>query len=474
MATSKRKKKGLSQRQDNHLEADPSMTEDSKDHPSQTSNPNIPSSSTIAKAVAIDTLSNESNILESPIVKQIISIAAGYGLFFGAFKSFKAFRKSFRELRHEWKTKNPEESAENRKQRVMEKVWECVKHAASFTGYVASILSLVAAISNPFGLAIAGSTVTIITAVGLGAAFVAVLAEKLAEKKIASIRAFLSTVKEVVDQSDFKDHSHAKRFRKIHDKLEKVQNIYDKVRGISQAYRDHGHENPALFLIKKVHEHEGLLLKATHPIGGEYYEHIATSTLKTLESLKNDPNPIYRGISFDRKMMAEDQQELLIKVPRIKKAAHHATDTVLEHPSTPTTEPADHIRCFKDHHDHIQIHTNADPSDETLCLMMAAVAPQLGPLKMKPGGDIERILRVLEAAKLADVELIIHPDDRARIQAAEPPLKDYFDALLRVSTRKFQAYVEKEVKAHGKRALGQIPDSIPSHWKNNPKPQETY
>ncbi len=469
MTTSKRKKKGLSQRQDDNLEAGPSRTEDSQHHPSQPSNPNLISSSTIAKAVAIDALSNDSTILESPIVKQIISIAAGYGLFLGAFKSFKAFRQSFSELRHAWKTKDPEESAENHKQRVMGKVWECVKHAASFTGYVASILSLVAAISNPFGLAIAGSTVTIITAVGLGAAFVSVLAEKLAEKKITSIKTFLSTVKEAVDQSDFKDHPHAKRFRKIHDKLAKAQDIYDKARGISQEYRKHGHENPALFLIKKVHEHEGLLLKATHAIGGEYYEHIATSTLKTLESLKNDPNPIYQGISFDQKMMADNQPELLITVPRIKKAAQHAMDTVLEHPSTPTTKPADHIRCFKDHHDHIQIHTNTDPSDETLCLMMAAVAPQLGPLKMKPGGDIKRILRVVEAAKLADVELVIHPNDRARIQAAEPEFKDYFDALLRASTKQFQTYVEKEVKKQGVRALGEIPKQIPSQWKSSPQ-----
>ena len=159
------------------LEKDPSI-EQNTDH--QEKMP-LPSASTVAKAVAIDTLSNESNILESPVVRQVISIIAGYGLIVGAFKSFKAFRKSFRELRQEFKNKKP---AKTYQARVMEKVWKCVKDIASFTGYVASILSLIAAVANPFGLAIAGSTLTIITAVGLGAAFVSVLAEKVSSPNL--------------------------------------------------------------------------------------------------------------------------------------------------------------------------------------------------------------------------------------------------------------------------------------------------
>jgi len=91
----------------------------------------LPSASTVAKAVAIDTLSNESRLLESPVVKQVISIIAGYGLIVGAFKSFKAFRKSFRELRQEFKNKEP---AKTYQARVMEKVWKCVRDIASFTG----------------------------------------------------------------------------------------------------------------------------------------------------------------------------------------------------------------------------------------------------------------------------------------------------------------------------------------------------
>lgn len=471
MATrSNRKKQGLPQeqdyksrsdKQDDNLDEDLPASPHANNHPSHTSNSNLPSSSTIAKAVAIDTLSNESHILESPIVKQVISIIAGYGLVLGVFKSFKAFRKSFRELRQALKTKNPPETY---KARVMEKVWKCVRDIASFTGYAASIISLVAAVSNPFGLAIAGATLTIITAVGLGAAFVSILAEKLAEKKIASTREFLNEIKEAVDQSDFKDHPHAKRFRKIHDKLLR---IHDKARGISQEYRKHGHKNPALFLINKAHEHEGLCLKAAHDIGGDHYEHIAASTLKTLASLKNDPNPMYHGIKVARKMMANDPQGLLIKIPKIQEAALRATDAALEHLSTP--KPSDHIRRFKDHHGNVQIRMNADPSDEALCLMMAAVAQGLGPLKMKPGGDVTRVLRVLEAAKLADVKLSIDPKDHALFEEAAPEMQAYFHALLQVSATQFQNYVEKEVKKQGVRVLGEIPEHIPSNWKSSPQ-----
>ncbi len=417
--------------------------------------------STVASAVAVHTL-NENHTAETPLLKQIISIIAVYGLFLGAFKSFKAFRKSFRELRQEFKKKEP---AATYKARVMGKVWECVKHAASFTAYVASILSLVAAVANPWGLTIAGGTLTIISTVGLGAAFVSMLAEKLADKKIATTRAFLNEVKAAVDQSDFKDHPHAKTFGKVHDKLIKLQDIHDKVRGISKAYREHGHENPALFLIKKAHENERLFLKAANRIGGDDYEHIAASTLKTLKSLQSDPNPMYRGIEVAREMIANDPQGLFIKIPRIQKAALRATDAALEHP---TPEPADHIRRFKDHHGNVQIRMNTDPSDEALCLMMAAVAKGLGPLEMKPGGNIERILKVLEAAKLADVALNIDPKDYARIQAAEPKFKNYFDALLQVSAKQFQNYMEKEVKKQGVRALGEIPEEIPRNWKSSP------
>ena len=445
--------------QDDDLNKDLSVEQNQEKMP-------LPSPSTVAKAVAIDTLSNESRLLESPVVKQVISIIAGYGLIVGAFKSFKAFRKSFRELRQEFKNKEP---AKTYQARVMEKVWKCVRDIASFTGYVASILSLIAAVANPFGLAIAGGTLTIITAVGLGAAFVSVLAEKLAEKKIVSTRSFLNELKEAVDQSDFKDHPHAKRFRKIHDKFIKIHDFHDKLRGISKEYREHGHENPALFLIEKAHENERLILKAAHLIGGDDYEHIATSTLKTLDSLKNDPNPMYRDISIDSHRIADDPQGLLVKVPRIKDLALRATDVALEHLSTPKAERADHIRRFKDHHGNVQIRMNADPSDEALCLMMAAVAQGLGPLKMKPCGDVKRVLRVLEAAKLADVELIIHTSDVEHIQAAEPKLKNYFDALLRVSAKQFQCYVEKEVKKKGVRALGEIPEQITSKWKSSPR-----
>ncbi len=398
------------------------------------------------------------------MIKKIISIVAGYGLVLGAIKSFKAFIKTFRAFIKEFKTKEP---AKTYKPRVMGKAWECLKHIASFTGYTASLLSIIVAVANPFGLVISAGLLTILTAVGLGSALVAAITEKLADKKIISTRALLNEIKEAIDQSEFKDHPHAKKFRKIHNKLIKIHDVHDKMRGISKEYRKHGHKNPALFLMNKTHEHQALLLTAAHHIGGDHYEHIAASTLKTLESLKNDPNPMYCGIEIARQVIANDPQGLWVKIPRIQAAALRATDATVEHLTAPG--PADHIQRFKDHHGNVQIRMNAAPSDEALCLMMAAVAQGLGPLKMKPGGDVQRVLRVLEAAKLADVKLSIDPTDLALFEEAQPEIKAYFHALLQVSATQFQRYVEKEIKKQGTRALGEIPEHIPSNWRKSPQ-----
>ncbi len=377
---------------------------------------------------------NKDTSLESSTFKSIFGVIALYGLGVGAVKSFRDFRKAFGELRQELKKKEPEATY---KQRVITKIWPCVKHAAAFVAYTASMLGIAIGLIITFGpgLGISAGVITTISVVAISAASISTLAEKLADKKITSATAALAQMQEHMGESkgpSLSDHKYVKRIKELGTHFQAAREIHNE-------YHQHKGKK-ADFLMKKADEHRDVLLKATHHIAGPEYEKIAKSTLQSLDVLRE--NPLYQHITYSPEMIHKDPQGLLVKVAE------------------------DYIKRFKNHKG-VQIHMNANPSDEALRLAMATVAQGLGPLKMKPGKNIKSILKALEAAKLADpeVHLRIDSSDRKRIEEGPKETRDYFEALVEVNATKFKDYVAEHVD----RKLGQIPEEIPTDWKPSPR-----
>ncbi len=371
--------------------------------------------------------------------KQIMGtvLGSGYELVLGPFKSFKHLRKAFVELRQEFNQKNPEETKEARRKRIMAKVWTCVQHVAGCIACVAVIALAILMVGNPYGLAVAAGTLGIITGVAVGATIISLLAQKLAEKKASSATATLATMQE--HREILKGLTTPQRMRELDTHLKTAENLH-------QAYKE-GSRNPGSFLMQHATDpkYRGALLKTAHSIGGPQYEEIAASTLKTLDTLKEDSHG--QAISYKQQTIHNDPKGLLV--------------TVAE----------DHIQRFRDDQGNIQIRMNANSTDQALLLAMEVVAQKLGPLKMKPGRDITQIIKAVEAAKLATnpIDLSIDPIDIARINQQDPKIREYFHALLKVPAEKFKAHVAEQ----SSRSLGQIPDEIPSDWRRDLRPTQS-
>ena len=103
-----------------------------------------------------------------------------------------------------------------------------------------------------------------------------------------------------------------------------------------------------------------------------------------------------------------------------------------------------------------------NPTDKALCVFMD-LHRGFSPLAMKPGREPIMILKVLEAAKLAGVDLRIDPQDRAAIEK-NPEFKAYFEALEKVSVSDFQNSIDKKIRAGQAHNLGDFLRAIPTTW----------
>lgn len=334
-------------------------------------------------------------------------------------------------LWHEFKHKK--EPKETFRLRIFKKTLTCLEFTMKSAFYlclsILAVAAVVALFTNPVGLSIlagAIATFTLATAVvTLGIVFLKKIVEWRIHKNLKKITQTKKTKKYSIHLEN-KTQS-LLRHLKPRDSKEVVA---------TEAYRSMlGH--PLEAEKRRIHVH-------SRPIPRSSYEALSIASIKVLEHNQKN-NPLYKGVHYKVEASHKTGREIL----------------TVSIDKTDKLKQKDEIKRYYNDKKEVEITLNREPSDKAIFILLE-LNKAFRPLEMDACGDANTTLRLFEAAKLAKVDLVLHPKDRTLLYsiAENPKRKAYFEAIDSWSSEEFHLYVNQK-KAMGTWKLGTIPDTVP-------------
>jgi len=372
----------------------------------------------------------------------MVAVAAGGILLtiYGVGMSLNSLMLLGKSLRQAYKIiKNRREDPVGYREKLRYTLLEALKNAADATFFLSSsilaAIGLVALFGNPIGLPVLAGAMATIAYVTLTVLVVSAILQK---------KSFLSMKKMKEAYFDYQE-SLGHKNTILYRNLRKAISILDKRHG-NENYRKEAAQHPGLFIARQAKKHNyDLSWQTSHPIAHKSYQVLFKETVDTLEKFLKSKHPVYEGVSHEQKTLHGDPLGLEVKIP--VDASAGMTDTFQRYT----------------HKDGIvNMKMSQNPTDKALCVFMD-LHRGFSPLAMKPGREPIMVLKVLEAAKLAGVDLRIHPQDRAAIEK-NPECNAYFEALEKVSASDFQNSIDKKIRAGQAHHLGDFLRAIPTTW----------
>jgi hypothetical protein len=337
--------------------------------------------------------------------------------------------------------------------RVFRKLTACVKHASSVVFYICisilAVAAVVALFTNPIGLGVLASAITTIALVTLGITIGATLCSKLAKRRIDHIeRTELASSK--LHRSERKPMARSI----VKPRTELLQSLKSALQTDKKSAFKGG-----LYLMREIAASDSSFsMRAVKQILHEDYLTLNKASVDDLKR-KQKTQPIYKGITYrDHYQKGTDQEGLMVNVP--KSELRHAS-----------VKNDDKMERYRNADKEVEISLSHHPSDRSIFIMLD-VNKALAPLTMEYCRDLTAVLKILEAAKLADIEIIVDAKNREQfINHVDPMIRQYFLALEHISAKEFASYMEARAKKDGITKLGEIPNALPEGWK---KPQNHY
>lgn len=384
------------------------------------------------------------------VIGSIAAFMTLYGFvrgFINIFSGFKSALEFFKERK-----KLAGESEETYRYRRTKKGMQCIKYFsdAVFCLGVSVVWGLgFAAVANPIGLKIV-AVLSIATAVATACFGVAQTVEMFTSHKIKQATDGLSAF----DRVHLMVHKHADTLENnLHAAKNKVPSFYRSVQNDSAIHVD---RVSALLLLRDAQSQlKKVFMKPLKKINDKQYFKFHQMSIKQLERLQK------KGSIYDDVSIKSTSNHQPVLPERIESPALF----VVEVPRTRDEEPGvygpdyrkkDTLTRHRDGED-VRMGLNADASDRALYLFFQ-LNRGFGTLTMDFCGKPALVLKVMEAAKLMNVEVALHTEDYEFFEKLDPDneMKIHFNALKAMSIKEFQKLFKKKEKAGDSVVLGTV------------------
>lgn len=324
------------------------------------------------------------------------------------------------------------------KWRVFKRVLLCGRYALSSAFYlcmsILAVAAVVALFTNPIGLAVLAGSMFTFALVAVGVSIGTLILTKLADRKIKEI------TKKHLNQEDKKDFRVSPGYKNKDKHV--LGETLDLANEESRRHSKKPIENQGIELMRKMSNHKKHIGASGKPLSLQEYERLSLVSIEELKQKKKH-DPIYQGVKCNvTKQKDQDRDVLVIHVPKESSSVMIANDK---------------IERYQNSKQEVEVTLTAHPSDRAIFILLDT-NKVFAPLEMEHCGDPIVVLKIFEAAKLTNVEVILDPRDRASlIDNKDPKLRTYFAAIEGWSSEEFQSY--SKIKSQGK--LGEIPDQLP-------------
>jgi hypothetical protein len=332
--------------------------------------------------------------------------------------------------------------------RVFKKATSYVKYATHSAFYLCvstlAVAAVVALFANPVGLAVLAASMFTMALVAVGVSVGTLILKKLANHRIKSI-----TKAHLEKGTDKKLHASPILGNKSKRTIERAATLGHR-RHITHSSTA-SVMGPGFALMRKTLNDRKRICASGRSLSLQDYQQLSLIALKELAQKKKH-DPIYQGVKYSiekQKDKEKDQEsdKLVIQVPK-----QNAEGAKLE-------KIYDKIERYRNKKKAVELQLTYHPSDKALFVLFD-MNRVLAPLKMERCSDPITMLRVFEAAKLMNVEVILDSKDRALLmESKNPKLSAYFTMIEHWSREAFQAYINSAAK--GQRKLGEIPATLP-------------
>ena len=355
-----------------------------------------------------------------------------------------AFGGSLVGLVKEFRTKEPKDTY---KLRVAKAGLQSAKLALSSAFYISvtilAVLAVVALVSNPVTLPILAAGMFTFALVTGAVSLVSLLLTKLASFHIGKI-----------EKQRRQTASQNKLENSVDNDLEKNNGPKAKQRQNRDSELSYGSKKSTtgLQLLREIAKHKpNITAHSTVPLTQESYQAITQQSLEELK-VKKKTSSVYEGIKVEPHHPHKNGAEaLLIEIPhQYEKNAHHDKLLRLQNDKneveiTLTTDPRSH-----------------DPSDNAIYILLD-LNKNFAPLVMEHCGNPQIVLKIFEAAKLANMELVLDIQDREQLAAnSDPTLRNYFNAIEGWTSEEFSLYIKQRAASDKEWKLGKIPRELPA------------
>lgn len=386
-------------------------------------------------------------VLTGPVITVVAPIMIAIGAAGVGISNVISFFKSLVKL---GKTIANKEKKESHGLRILQKSLRSFKLAASSLFYICvailAVVAVVALFSTPIGLPVLAAGMFIIAVITSAVYIVSSILEKITRWRIKKTESNLAKEKNLKrDKKDLReketDSKHVTETHSNHLSLNSTTSLISK---------DNNMVHGGFHLMQEIAKHKTSILVRTNPIPLETYETLAENSVRELKQ-KIETNPLYKNSQYkpdpDNKT---DSHALIVEV----------------HDSEPESDKHDKITRHRNHEQEVEIKLtidsrNHEPRDNAIFILLD-LNKEFEPLFMDHCGNPNLVLKIFEAAKLANMEITLDHQDREHlVNSDDPNIKAYFNAIESWSSAEFQAYTKERIQKEGAWKLGQIPKAIP-------------
>lgn len=386
-------------------------------------------------------------VLTGPIITIVAPIIIAIGAAGVAISNVISFFKSLVNL---GKTISNKENKESPGLRILQKSLSSFKLAASSLFYICvailAVVAVVALFSNPIGLpALAAGmfAIAIVTsAVYIGSSIL----ERITRWRIKKAESNLKKEKNLKPhKKSFQEKETAKKHI-----TETPSNHLALNQTTSLTSKNNNIVHSGFHLMQDIAKHKPSVLVRTNPTPQETYETLAENSLSELKQ-KIETHPLYKNSEYRLDPDNKTDSHALIVEVHDPETGSNRHDKITRHQNP---EQEVEIKLTIDPRSH-------EPTDNTIFILLD-LNKEFSPLFMDHCGNPHLVLKIFEAAKLANIEITLDHQDREHlINNDDPNLKAYFNAIESWSTAEFQAYTKERIQKEGSWELGQIPEAVP-------------
>jgi len=371
-----------------------------------------------------------------PLAVTVAPFLIAVGSVFFAMSNLVRLKSSVDELIDE--IKNAKTPKETYRLRILNKGLDCMRTAVGSAFYLSvailAVATVVALFTNPVGLAVLAGGIATFAIVTAAVSLATIVLKRTVEAQIQK--------KQAPDLKTDKITEHSSELKN------KAKGVLEHLKKLGVSRELENHVSPLIHEVeqktRQIHAHSKI-------ISHQAYQELALASIKALEH-NQKTNPLYEGVQYAVEKSSKTGREILsVSVPSASRKSEDA------------------IKRYHNDKHQVEITLNRDPSDTAIFILFDLNKAFL-PLEMDACGQVSTALRIFEAAKLANVDVKLHPKDLALLNTAtDPKLKAYFKAIEHWSPEEFQAYAEKQKKA-GDWKLGTIPVTVPDRPVPMPRP----